>query len=304
MTVKTVPGRPLIIYHGNCADGFGGAWVAHKYFKGECDLYAGKYGEPPPDVTNRVVYIIDFSYKLPDMERIAAQATYLVLIDHHKTTVEELKHWEPECPGIIILDMGHSGSMLAWKHFFPLDPPPALLDHIQDRDLWRFRLKGTREIQAALFSYPYHIPTWNRLMLDTDLSTLRSDGVAIERKHFKDIGELLGVTQRWATIDGWLVPIANMPYTLASDACEEMARRHGSPFAACYYDTPKRREFSLRSLPNGIDVSEVARRYGGGGHRGAAGFSVPYSHLVEGDFLRVLTPAEYEQDHGPKSEEK
>ena len=34
-----------------------------------------------------------------------------------------------------------------------------------------------------------------------------------------------------------------------------------------------RRKGSLRSPPNGVDVSAIARTFGGGGHRRAAGFS-------------------------------
>ena len=45
--------KPLVIYHGNCADGFTAAWVANRYFAGEVDLHAGVYQTPPPDVTDR-----------------------------------------------------------------------------------------------------------------------------------------------------------------------------------------------------------------------------------------------------------
>jgi nanoRNase/pAp phosphatase (c-di-AMP/oligoRNAs hydrolase) len=46
-----------------------------------------------------------------------------------------------------------------------------------------------------------------------------------------------------------------------------------APFAACYYDKPGARVFSLRSRgDDGMDVSAIAAIYGGGGHRNAAGF--------------------------------
>lgn len=40
----------ICIYHGNCADGFGAAWAVRKAL-GDIEFYAGKYQEPPPDVT-------------------------------------------------------------------------------------------------------------------------------------------------------------------------------------------------------------------------------------------------------------
>jgi hypothetical protein len=109
-------------------------------------------------------------------------------------------------------------------------------------------------------------------------ATLVAEGEAIERKHFKDIRELLGVTVREMVIGGHRVPVANLPYTMSSDAGHEMAEGH--PFAACYWDTPKGRVFSLRSGNDGIDVSEVAKQYGGGGHRNASGFAVSFAQAA------------------------
>lgn len=50
------------------------------------------------------------------------------------------------------------------------------------------------------------------------------------------------------------------------------------PFAVCYWDTEKKRTFSLRSTDKGVDV--VAVKFGGGGHKHAAGFSVPFTDLT------------------------
>ena len=52
----------------------------------------------------------------------------------------------------------------------------------------------------------------------------------------------------------------------------------GEPFAACYWDTAEGRVFGLRATDDGVDVSDVAKQYGGGGHAKAAGFKVPRSH--------------------------
>jgi hypothetical protein len=110
----------------------------------------------------------------------------------------------------------------------------------------------------------------------TDPQKLADQGEAIERKHFKDIAELIKVVTREFVIGGYCVPVANLPYTMTSDAGHELAR--GKPFAGCYWDTPQGRVFSLRSTDDGMDVSEIAKQYGGGGHKHAAGFRVPYSH--------------------------
>lgn len=267
--------KPLCIYHGNCADGFTSAWVIHQALLGECDFHAGVYQQEPPDVLNRDVFLVDFSYKRPVIEEMRKRANSILILDHHKTAEADLR----DLHGVeVVFDMNRSGARITWDHCFPGKPPPQTLLHVEDRDLWRFALPGTREIQANIFSYPYEFDVWTRLMSE-DPQKLIDEGKAIERKHFKDIHELLGVTTRRMVIGGHNVPIANLPYIHVSDAAHELAK--GEAFAGCYWDTPKGRVFGLRSNDAGLDVSEIAKQYGGGGHRNAAGFTVPYEKARE-----------------------
>lgn len=265
----------LCIYHGNCADGFGAAWVVRRFYgEGkEIDFHAGVYQDPPPDVTDRDVIMVDFSYKRPVLLEMAQKAASILILDHHKTAQADLVDLPMNVE--TVFDMERSGCMIAWDYFFPSLNAPRLLKHLEDRDLWRFKLQNTREIQAAVFSYPYDFEVWDKLMTDQSLNLI-DEGKAIERKHFKDIHELLGVVQYEMAIGGYIVPVANLPYIHSSDAGHIMGK--GKPFAACYWDVPDGRVFSLRSNNTGIDVSEVAKQYGGGGHRNAAGFKVPLNH--------------------------
>ncbi|WP_321878439.1 hypothetical protein [Paraburkholderia bannensis] len=267
--------RPLVIYHGNCADGFSGAWCFWKKYGDQADYHPGVYQKDPPDVTHRVVYLVDFSYKREVVKDMVASALSVTLIDHHKTAIEDLC----DLPGLFTYtDLNRSGATLAWDFLFGDEPRPLLLGHIEDRDLWRFRLEGTREIQAFVFSHEYTFEMWDRLMAadQVELMKMHAGGAAIERKHRKDITELLAVCKRRMTIAGHDVPAASLPYTMSSDAGHEMAQ--GEPFAACYWDTADGRTFSLRAADAGLDVSEIAKIYGGGGHAKAAGFKVPRDH--------------------------
>ena len=271
--------KKLCIYHGNCADGFGAAWVVRKALgEANVEFVAGVYQTEPPDVTGRDVILVDFSYKRPVMLELSAKAKSILIIDHHKSAMEDLQNFDigAPCPIEAHFDLNHSGAMLTWLYYFGDAEPPALLKHIEDRDLWRFNLKGTREIQAALFSYPYDFSIWDQLM--EKVSKLHTEGIALERKHFKDIHELLKVCQRRLVIASVNVPAASLPYTMSSDAGHLMSK--GEPFAVCYYDSPDGRNFSLRSAEDGLDVSKIAAQYGGGGHRHAAGFKVPFATAV------------------------
>ena len=284
--------KTLCIYHGNCADGFGAAWAVRKALGAEnVDFHAGVYQSPPPDVTDRDVIMVDFSYKRDVVAEMAEKARRVLILDHHKSAFEDLgdaflnadgagfnydRYKRCHTAGVMVyFDMDRSGAGIAWDFFHPGKPRPALIDHIEDRDLWRFALDGTRDIQANVFSYPYDFEIWDSLM-DAQVQDLIEQGRAIERKHFKDIAELLKVCQRRLEIGGHDVPVASLPYTLTSDAGHQMAQ--GEPFAACYWDTERGRVFSLRSAEDGMDVSAIAKEYGGGGHMNAAGFEVPRDH--------------------------
>lgn len=299
--------KPLCIYHGNCADGFGAAWAVRHAFGDEVEFHAGVYQDVPPDVAGRDVILVDFSYKRPVLLEMGLKARSILVIDHHKSAAEDLAAdgnyvvdfgsytgdltwqrfldnvYQDQCEGApyariyAIFDMDRSGAGMAWDFFCGGGRPP-LIDHIEDRDLWRFKLEGTREIQAVVFSYPYDFDVWDDLMArsqaDDDRQRMIDEGAAIERKHHKDVAELVATFKRRMIIGGQEVWAANLPYTLTSDAGNLMAQ--GEPFAACYWDTPEGRVFSLRSTEDGADVSAVAKQYGGGGHRNASGFRLPH----------------------------
>jgi oligoribonuclease NrnB/cAMP/cGMP phosphodiesterase (DHH superfamily) len=246
------------------------------------------YGQDPPDCLGRDVYLLDFSYKRAVMDQIIALARSVTVLDHHKTAQAEMdglvEYWHREVPNLRVsvrFDMEKSGARLAWEWFHPGEAVPQLVRYVEDRDLWRFAVPYSKEINAALFSYDYDFARWNllRAMLEAGSPILEAAGEAIERKQAKDVKELVGklkhrraFTKCWAE-HPYFVPCANLPYTLASDAAGLMAE--DASFAATYYqDADGWFVFSLRSRGAGADVSEVAKCYGGGGHRNAAGFRV------------------------------
>ena len=178
--------------------------------------------------------------------------------------------------------MGKSGAVLAWEQ--PKQNNSNAFSSYPRCDLWKFEVDGTREVQACLFSYPYDIELWTDLLTNKDVNEMRKDGEAIERKHFKDIDELIESAAYRTNIAGHDVPVLNAPYFFSSDAGHKMGKNE--PFAACYWDTEKGRTYSLRSADDGVDVSEIATRFGGGGHKHAAGFSISYD-----DISKLNSPA-------------
>lgn len=281
----------LCVYHGpNCADGFTAAWVVFNALP-NADFHAGVHGDVPPDVTGRHVLLVDFSYKRAVLEELASKAKSITVLDHHKTAIDDLAGYPTfrdaaemltalenvENPGIhAVFDLDRSGAGITWDFFHPGLPRPRIISYVEDRDLWRFKLPMSRDVAAYMFSHEYTIDNWNALSNamrdDVGLRELAARGNAIEQKHMKDIKELIEVCKRRLLIGGNEVWAANLPYTYASDAANIMSE--GQPFAATYFDKPGVRVFSLRSKEEGMDVSLIAKEYGGGGHKHAAGFTV------------------------------
>lgn len=302
--------KPLCIYHGNCADGFTAAWAVWKRFGEQFDYHAGIYQNPPPDVAGRDVVLVDFSYKREVMRGMrghgAGKARSVLVLDHHKSAAEDLgpqegnfctqiadwtgsltweRHLDNAAQDIMegaidsvycLFDMNRSGAGIAWDFFHGTDTRPKLVKYAEDRDLWRFALPFSREVNAYIFAHEYDFGTWSALanLIDDETDAVVRMGAAIEKKHHKDVRELANALKRRMVIGGHEVWAASLPYTLTSDAGHLMAT--GEPFAACYWDTPEGRVFSLRSTDEGLDVSEIAKQYGGGGHRNASGFRLAH----------------------------
>ena len=195
-----------------------------------------------------------------------------MLLDHHKTAQEALQYSLPNCH----FDMDHSGAHMAWDKWFPQGPVPELVSYIQDRDLWKWELPHSREVSAALDSYPMDFDTWDSLTIQQ----LIEEGIPTYR-YIKTQASKLATQADWTIITSLRAPAVNSSI-LQSEICEEILKLHPTTrFAAVYSDTHRAnrphhliRRWSLRSRPGSdFDVAKLAQQSGGGGHRNAAGFS-------------------------------
>lgn len=265
----------LCIYHKNCLDGFGAAYAVWKKFREDCEYLASSYNDPAPDVKGKEVYLVDFSYKKQVIDKMLQEAASVTILDHHKTAIEDLS--DMNLNGV--LDESRSGAVIAWEYFHPDKRIPDLLLFIQDRDLWKFKIYGTKAVTAGLMTYPYEFDLWDKMIRVRLTADLAKEGDAIIRKQEKDIAEIMALSPRKLKIAGKIVPAVNASYMFASDLGHILDK--GEAFAAIYNDVPEGRCFSLRSDENGDDVSIVAKQYGGGGHRHASGFIVSFKQALE-----------------------
>ena len=135
---------------------------------------------PHPIATGRDVYILDFSYKRDGLNLLCDQAHQVTLIDHHITAEREFTGLERDNFSVFY-DVKKSGAVLAWE-FFHQQAIPQLLLHIQDQDIWQFKLDNTRAVNAALRSSPMQFSLWDSYVQNDDaLQRLIHEGEAVNR---------------------------------------------------------------------------------------------------------------------------
>lgn len=263
-------GKTTVIYHQDCADGFGAAYAAWLKLGNTADYIPARYGDPPPELQPySQVYILDFSYPrdtIVDMSKTNS----VTLLDHHKTAQQDLQGMAG-----CLIDTTKSGAVLAWEHFHLHQPTPTLLEYVQDRDLWKFQLPDSRAINAYIHSNGYDFGAWTemRSLLKFQPHRAVEMGEAIMRVQAYQLGALTN-NARFRDIGGYQVPTVCAPI-LQSEIGERLLQLHpDTPFAGIYYERDDGRKWSLRSRPD-FDVSEIARSLGGGGHPQASGFVEP-----------------------------
>jgi hypothetical protein len=268
-----------VLYHADCLDGFGAAWAAWKALGASAQYQPVRHGEPPPDLpSGSRIYLLDFCYAPELLVAMAAQSEQVVILDHHisaQTAFERYRQTNPDLPGNLHVhfDLAHSGCLLAWRHFHPGQPVPPLLAHIEDRDLWRHALPGTREINRALY---LRLPLAFEAVEGLSLETLEQEGAVLQRQLQQSVHGLF--KQRHAmTVLGQSGLAVNAPGQFASDLGEALAIESGT-FGLIYQFNGQRQrwECSLRSRGE-FDVAALATQLGGGGHRNAAGFTLEAS---------------------------
>ena len=252
-----------VLYHARCDDGFGSAFAAWQVLGDKAQYIPVAHGDPPPALPpDAIVAMIDFSYKRPVILDIKSRVKDMVVLDHHVTAQAELEGLE-----FARFDLSQSGAHMGWDFFHAGEPLPDLLAYIEDKDLWRFKLPLSKEVTAALRSYPMSFELWSTFQV----SELQIEGKALLRLQ-DQLVTAAAQRARFEQVLGFDVPVLN-----ASEYRSEVANRlcemfPEAPFAAVYYDNEHGfRCWSLRSVGD-FDVAALAEKVGGGGHVKAAGF--------------------------------
>lgn len=205
----------------------------------------------------------------------------LIWIDHHKTAMEKFPDiWNSRSiPGIRSIEK--AACVLTWEYIHPENAPlPETVAYIGDKDIWKFEYGETRAFSAgfSLMVKTPDDPLWDVLL-----------GHSSE---FKDtvnkmisIGELLLESQNYklqkafergvdCTFHNWKARLVNTTGNI-SELGEFIYKKSEYDIAIMWQAVENMVVFSLRSdsgNPDSPDCAEIAKQYGGGGHKNAAGF--------------------------------
>lgn len=271
----------VIFYHANCSDGFGGAYAAWKKFGSKAEYIALQHGNSLPLLPKESdVYFIDIvpsEKELTALMRAPARRNFseggnrrITAIDHHVTAESLVKRTEG-----YLYALNHSGATLAWKYFHGIKKIPRLLLHIEDGDLWRHKLPGTKEIYAILESLPFNFKVWDKLA--REFENLKERKKIIERGRglliYKNklITDIVESGAHLVTFKGIKTLAVNSPI-FQSEIGNKLTLLY-PPMGIVWYEGKDGRKFSLRSAQS-FDVSKLAAKFGGGGHKQAAGFTM------------------------------
>jgi oligoribonuclease NrnB/cAMP/cGMP phosphodiesterase (DHH superfamily) len=296
------PEKIYVLYHGDCPDGFCAALVAHEYFFAHMTPSQAArvtfapvfYGRPMPSIPDGCdVYILDFSYPREVLEALAARCNVAVL-DHHISAQEALRGGVEGA--LVRFDLTKSGAMLALYYFTPHTVGLArLAAYVQDRDLWEHKLPFTHEINAALRYIPREFGVWELFAHDLNhglegwnINRLDKYGDRLERMDrivregrttlkvkAQMVAEIIKHAQLWDLGDGPCAVVnASLPGDLTSEVGHALLQKYPEACFALIWSFGRSGVGGALRSREDVDVSVLARRHGGGGHKQAAGFGL------------------------------
>jgi len=281
-------------YHSADLDGqCSGAII--KYTQPDCEMIAIDYGQPFPweliTDPNEVIWMIDFCLQpFSDMVKLDGLCR-LYWIDHHKSAIEEYHRFARE-NGVFKPDRAHvelrtdyAACELTWMTQVPSRKMPEAVHLLGRYDIWKDQeTPGALQFQYGMRLQPDTRPEsyiWRELFasgtLPEDLRTYNKV-LEIKRKGATCLSYERQQNEKFIQAYGFDVEFEGLKCVAANrgmsnsllfesvwnhekyDAMLMFAWKDGQYTVSLYSDKP------------GIDVSVVAKKYGGGGHVGSSGF--------------------------------
>lgn len=270
----------VVIYHGECSDGFGGAWSAWKKFGDTADYFGAHHDWSPPEgLVGKELYFIDFVYPRPEMEQLKKDNKKITIIDHHKMAIDKLDLADEK-----LFDINHSGAVLAWQYFHVDKDIPRILKHIEDRDIWKWSLDGSREILMYFGLFDLDFDIWDEVIeqFSRDESmreNFKKDGGLLLRQWFHLCEDIINKDFLSVEFENHKTYAVNASSVFADDIGNKLIEKF--PPMAIVWHQKSNGDITVSLRSDGtVDVSEMASKYGGGGHKRSSAFRIKYGKSV------------------------
>ena len=266
-------------------DGTASAWVANKKYGDTAEYIAAdnwnvlpEYVTNHKDISNVEIYVIDFSFSKEVLLDLQDKCKKLVILDHHVGAKENIESVREHVYG-----EGESGCMLAWKYFFPDIDIPLAIQYVSDSDTWTHEMPDYEIVDAYIyktdndFTINYFQRIVDELSDEKRFQEVKKIGKVLREAYLSTVNKYLDRAEE-VEFAGYKVLAVNAPSEIKSELGHKLAEKTGT-FGIIYYYFEGKWRFSLRSVDD-FDVSEIAKKLGGGGHKNAAAFHIPFENPI------------------------
>lgn len=232
----------------------------------------------------------DVAFNVPAIEYLLSESNVtakIQIFDHHKTSKEAFETFS-NTQVTLVHDMSECGASLAWKYYFPSVPLPTFIKHIRIRDNWEFDTLEAIDLKSMFvneylfatapdynsteewFSYFTKDEAFFEMAASSGESLIKIKNIIV--KTLQRGGAVYKINEHRVFVCNVPIYISELGDKMAHDVDADV----DYVLMWRYNESCGEYWVSLRSRKNGTDVSMVAKRYGGGGHASAAGFTIKY----------------------------
>lgn len=289
-----------VIYHKKCPDGFTGFFLLHQSrlidFNAKImpDVPSAKF--PPNDINGNVI-IIDVAYKFEVLEKIIKQSKSVLFIDHHVTIRDDTLKLEKMYPNKFktIYNEKKSGATLVWEYLYPKKKHPKFIDLIEDNDTGTWKIPGVKDFMSG-FNVNYNLKLTNENIIKFKSLFKKSTVLKLMK-----IGKIYNEYRQYLVDENSTrITITKFPSEMIYNQFRNQFNKIGQYKVAVYCgsscpnpselakkilsDTKAdifvswvlnldRDEYVLTLRSENVDVGNIAKLFGGGGHTYAAACS-------------------------------
>lgn len=275
------------VFHHNDLDGRCSAYLVYKHHNDgkKAEFIEINYNKQFPFekvLLNEDVFIVDFSISPDEMEQLMLITKNVVWIDHHKTAIEKYKDFETNLNGI--RDDKYCGAMLTYKYFNPENEVPLYVSLVNDHDLWKFEYKDmTKSFQLLMDSFYYKdwISGFCRAESSHGLEEIIKNGSLL--LEYKKVQNKISADSNSFVInfEGLRFLAINQGGNSSILESKFDPEKHD---AYMLFSMGKDKKFKISLFTEKeIDLSIIALKYGGGGHKKACGFYIKDINLILGE---------------------